>query len=57
MDSERQVGLPPELYERIAKAAARHQRSIRGEVRYALGLYLDSQERRNGQPPIKEATA
>jgi len=54
---EKPVGLPVDMYERMAALAGKHQRTIRGEVRYALQLYLEHQERRNGQPAKEPSPA
>lgn len=40
------VRLPPAMYEQLRQAAGENQRSVAGEARYALSLYLRQVERR-----------
>lgn len=37
------------LYERLRRLAARHERSIRGELRYLLRLAIERAEREEGE--------
>ncbi len=49
---ERAAWLPYPLWQDLALSAGRNKRSIDGELRYAIGLYLDSL---GHEPELREA--
>jgi len=48
----RLVRLSPELYEQLRVVAQENQRSIAGEARYAVSLYLRQLERRKAAASV-----
>lgn len=50
LDAIAHVGMPRQLRDRIAELAEEHQRSIAGEIRFALGLYVRQYDQRRTSP-------